>query len=73
VLHCRSENGGGGQAVVWRTEFFGHEPQADIALIEKGFHAAYIDLTNMYGAPVSLDIMDECSGLKRPRRWMPCK
>lgn len=47
-----------GKPWIWRTEFFGHEPQADIALIEKGFHAAYIDVTNMYGAPMALDIMD---------------
>ena len=48
-----------GKPWIWRTEFFGHEPQADIALIGKGFHAAYIDVQNMYGAPVALDIMDK--------------
>ncbi len=48
-----------GKPWIWRTEFFGHEPQGDIALIEKGFHAAYVDVTNMYGAPVALDIMDK--------------
>ncbi|CAN5771409.1 hypothetical protein BH09VER1_BH09VER1_46060 [soil metagenome] len=48
-----------GQPWIWRTEFFGHEPQADIALLQKGFHVAYIDLQNMYGAPPALAIMDE--------------
>ncbi|MBL9117971.1 MAG: alpha/beta hydrolase [Verrucomicrobiaceae bacterium] len=43
---------------IWRTEFFGHEPQADLALLAKGFHVAYIDVQNMYGAPKALDIMD---------------
>jgi pimeloyl-ACP methyl ester carboxylesterase len=39
---------------IWRTEFFGHEPQADITLLEHGFHLAYIDVQNMYGAPIAL-------------------
>jgi pimeloyl-ACP methyl ester carboxylesterase len=47
-----------GNPWIWRTEFFGHEPQADLALLEKGFHVAYIDLQNFYGAPASLEIMD---------------
>ena len=47
-----------GNPWVWRTEFFGHEPQGDIALLEKGFHAAYIDVQNMYGAPVAMGHMD---------------
>ena len=47
-----------GKPWIWRTEFFGHEPQADLALVDKGFHVAYIDVQNMYGAPVALDLMD---------------
>src|ERR1700736_2648628 len=47
-----------GRPWIWRTEFFGHEPQADLALLDKGFHVTYIDLQNMYGAPVALDLMD---------------
>lgn len=43
---------------IWRPEFFGHEPQADIALLGKGFHVAHIDVQNMYGAPCALEIMD---------------
>lgn len=48
-----------GRPWIWRTEFFGHQPQADLILLEKGFHVAYIDLRNLYGAPVALDAMDE--------------
>jgi pimeloyl-ACP methyl ester carboxylesterase len=44
---------------IWRTEFFGHEPQADLVLLAKGFHVAYMNLQNMYGAPVALDHMDK--------------
>jgi len=47
-----------GKPWIWRMEFFGHEPQADIGLLEHGFHVAYMDVQNMYGAPVALDHMD---------------
>ena len=47
-----------GNPWIWRTEFFGHEPQADSALVAEGFHVAYIDVQDMYGAPEALDIMD---------------
>ncbi len=43
---------------IWRTEFFGHEPQGDIALLGRGFHVAYIDMQNMYGAPAAMKHMD---------------
>ena len=38
-----------GKPWIWRTEFFGHEPQADLSLLAKGFHAVYMDVQNMYG------------------------
>ena len=47
-----------GKPWIWRTEFFGHEPQADLALLAKGFHVAYLDVQNLYGAPKALDAMD---------------
>ncbi len=48
-----------GNPWIWRTEFFGHEPQGDLALLERGFHVAYMDVQNLYGAPVALDAMDQ--------------
>lgn len=48
-----------GKPWIWRTEFFGHQPQADLALLALGFHVAYMDVQNMYGAPVALDLMDQ--------------
>lgn len=48
-----------GKPWIWRTEFFGHEPQADLALLVKGFHVGYIDLQNLYGAPVAMQAMDD--------------
>ena len=48
-----------GRPWIWRTEFFGHEPQADLALLTNGFHVAYVDMQDMYGAPVGLEHMDK--------------
>ena len=48
---------------IWRTEFFGHEPQADIALLGRGFHVAYVDVQNMYGAPVAMKHMEQFCAL----------
>jgi pimeloyl-ACP methyl ester carboxylesterase len=47
-----------GRPWIWRMEFFGHEPQADAALLAKGWHVAYLDMQNLYGAPPALDAMD---------------
>jgi pimeloyl-ACP methyl ester carboxylesterase len=47
-----------GSPWIWRPEFFGGLPEVDLALLEKGFHVAYIDVQNMFGAPVALDHMD---------------
>ncbi len=47
-----------GRPWIWRTEFFGHEPQADLALLAKGFHAVYIDVQDMYGGPAAMRHMD---------------
>ncbi|XZE54886.1 SGNH/GDSL hydrolase family protein [Planctomycetaceae bacterium SH139] len=47
-----------GKPWIWRTEFFGHQPQADLALLAAGFHVAYIDMQNLYGAPPAMRAMD---------------
>jgi len=47
-----------GQPWIWRTEFFNHEPQADLELLTNGWHVAYLNVQNMYGAPMALDHMD---------------
>jgi lysophospholipase L1-like esterase len=44
---------------IWRTEFFGAFAQADIALLGKGYFVAYMDMQNMYGAPVAMGYMDK--------------
>ena len=47
-----------GKPWIWRTEFVGHQPQADLALLGKGFHVAYIDMQNLYGGPEAMKVMD---------------
>jgi pimeloyl-ACP methyl ester carboxylesterase len=46
-----------GNPWIWRTEFFGHEPQGDLALLAAGWHVAYLKVSDMYGAPASIDAM----------------
>ncbi|CAA6692166.1 MULTISPECIES: GDSL-type esterase/lipase family protein [unclassified Lentimonas] len=36
---------------IWRARFWGHQPRVDIALLEKGFHVAYVDVANLFGSP----------------------
>ncbi|MBC8353303.1 MAG: prolyl oligopeptidase family serine peptidase [Planctomycetes bacterium] len=38
-----------GSPWIWRARFWGHEPQTEIALLEKGFHVAYCDVANLWG------------------------
>jgi pimeloyl-ACP methyl ester carboxylesterase len=38
-----------GKPWIWRARFWGHEPQTEIALLEKGFHVAYCDVANLWG------------------------
>ncbi|MCA9142206.1 MAG: prolyl oligopeptidase family serine peptidase [Planctomycetaceae bacterium] len=40
-----------GKPWIWRARFFGHEPQADIALLNHGFHVVYCDVANLFGNP----------------------
>lgn len=46
-----------GRPWIWRTEFFGHEPQADIALLAAGWHVAFFQVSDMYGAPPAIALM----------------
>ena len=45
-----------GQPWVWRARFWGHEPQTDIALLERGFHIVYMDVAEMYGNEESIKL-----------------
>jgi len=41
---------------IWRARFWNTEPQVDIALLEKGFHLVYIDVSGMYGNAEAVEI-----------------
>ncbi|MDA0765857.1 MAG: alpha/beta fold hydrolase [Verrucomicrobia bacterium] len=48
-----------GKHWIWRTEFFGIDPQVDIALLGEGVYVGYIGVGGLFGAPVALDAMDK--------------
>lgn len=43
---------------IWRCRFFGAFDQADRALVEKGWHVAWIDVANLFGAPEAMEAFD---------------
>ena len=47
-----------GKPWIWRARFWGHEPQTDIDLLERGFHVAYCDVADLYGAPQAVKRWD---------------
>lgn len=38
-----------GHPWMWRARFWGHEPQTDIALLERGYHVVYCDVAELLG------------------------
>ncbi len=44
-----------GRPWVWRARFFGHEPQADVALLKRGYHVVYCDVANLFGSPQAVE------------------
>ena len=52
-INCKivvPKNEAKGKPWVLRARFWGHEPQTDIDLLEKGFHIAYCDVADLYGS-----------------------
>ncbi len=44
---------------IWRARFWGHEPQADSALLTRGFHVVYCDVAELYGNAHSVEIWNQ--------------
>lgn len=44
-----------GRPWIWRARFFGHQPQTDLALLERGFHLVYCNIGGLYGAPEAVE------------------
>ena len=38
-----------GRPWIWRARFWGHEPQFDRAMLERGWHVVYCDVAGLYG------------------------
>jgi pimeloyl-ACP methyl ester carboxylesterase len=47
-----------GNPWVWRARFWGVEPQVDIALLERGFHIVYCDVSELYGNDEAMEVWD---------------
>ena len=43
-----------GRPWAWRGEFFGAFPNADVALLKRGWHLAYIGVPDLFGSPSSV-------------------
>lgn len=50
---------------VWRARFWGHEPQTDIAMLERGYHVVYCDVAEMFGNPRCVAIWNNFYALLR--------
>ena len=48
-----------GRPWIWRTEFFDHQPQVDLALLARGWHLAYMDAKDMYGSRKAISLFGE--------------
>lgn len=48
-----------GKPWIWRTEFFDHQPQVDLALLARGWHVAYMDARDMYGSRKAMGLFNE--------------
>ena len=48
-----------GRPWAWRGEFFGAFANADVALVERGFHLAYLGVPDLFGSPVAVAAWNE--------------
>lgn len=44
---------------IWRARFWGHEPQVDKALLERGFHLAYVDIAGLFGNQEAVELWND--------------
>ncbi|MDB5015081.1 MAG: hypothetical protein JWQ25_3283, partial [Daejeonella sp.] len=50
---------------IWRARFWGHEPQTDVALLERGFHVVYCDVAELFGNQSAINLWDDYYDLLR--------
>ena len=51
-----------GKPWIWHGEFFGHTPEAEISLLGRGFHVAYMSIPNQFGSPQAVAHWNEFYG-----------
>lgn len=44
---------------IWRARFWGHEPQVDKALLERGFHLVYVDVADLFGNQEAVELWND--------------
>jgi len=44
---------------IWRARFWGHQPQVDKALLEKGFHVVYVDVADLFGNDEAVNLWND--------------
>ncbi|WP_290712970.1 GDSL-type esterase/lipase family protein [Flavihumibacter sp. CACIAM 22H1] len=54
-----------GRPWIWRARFWGHEPQLDIALLERGFHLVYCDVAELFGNKTAIAAWNQFYGALR--------
>ena len=54
IVAPRVQSKNGAQWVI-RARFWGHQPQTDVALLERGFHIVYCPVENLYGSPKAVE------------------
>ncbi|MCB1231963.1 MAG: prolyl oligopeptidase family serine peptidase [Verrucomicrobiae bacterium] len=47
-----------GNPWMWRCRFFGAFPQADDALVARGWHVAWVDVAHLFGGPEAMEVFD---------------
>ena len=53
-----------GKPWIWRARFFGHEPQFDLKMLDKGYHVVYCEVGGLYGAPEAVERWTPNEGLR---------
>ena len=48
-----------GHPYIWRSRFWAHEPQTEIALLERGFHLVYCDIAELFGNKEAVKIWND--------------
>ena len=55
----KPKNAAPGKPWIWRCRFYGAFPNVDEALLAEGWHIAWIDVANLFGAEAAMEAFDE--------------